>query len=76
MLNRISKRWLDLQELIQPSEILVDSTMYLICAKIGMIQVIVPSETAAYICMIVQTIKVDGNLRNNFSKQKEKDGRE
>jgi hypothetical protein len=71
----IKRRWA-LQGSTPLSKILADSIMCLTCAKIGMIQVIVPLETAVYICMIGQTTKLDGNLRNSLNSRRGKDGKE
>lgn len=45
-------------------------------ARIGMILVIVLSETLAYIFMIEVTIKLAGNRKRIFKKWKSKDGEE
>lgn len=71
----IRKKWA-LQELIQLSKIHVDLTMFSIYAKIGTIQVIVPLVTVACIFTIGPTIRQVGNLKNNSSNSKDRDGKE
>jgi len=64
------------QELIAPSEILVDSIIILGFVKIGMIQDTVLLVIVAYIFMIDQIIKRDGSNKKIFKGLKNKDGEE